>query len=64
MPRLIESDLAMAAKTFKAKAGVGCDGVHPKVPLQWNSLKKGEAVRKMAATSLHNAFLLDSEECH
>ena len=66
-PRLKESDFAKAAKTYKAKTGVGCDGFHPKVPLD---LTRGGipgncgAVLMMAATSLHNAFHFDSEECH
>ena len=33
MPRLLEKELQMAAKSCKAKTGVGCDGFHPMVPL-------------------------------
>ena len=29
-PRLLEKDLEKAAKSYKAKTGVGCDGFHPK----------------------------------
>ena len=28
-----KSELAKAAKTYKARTGVGCDGFQPKVPL-------------------------------
>ena len=40
LPRLKESDLEKGAKLYKAKTGVGCDGFHPKVPLD---LTRGEA---------------------
>ena len=40
MPRLKESDMAQAAKTCKAKTGVGCDGFHPKVPLFFDTRNK------------------------
>ena len=33
LPRLKERDLAKAANTYRAKTRVGCDGVHPQVPL-------------------------------
>ena len=58
---------------YKAKTGVGCDGFHLKVPLGRDNgnerknrgfLGKGGAEWKMAATSLYNGVLLDSEECH
>ena len=32
-PRLKEGDLDKASRLCKAKTGVGCDGFHPKVPL-------------------------------
>ena len=38
LPRLKEGDLDKASRLYKAKTGVGCDGFHPKVPLD---LKKG-----------------------
>ena len=44
MPRLKESDPAQAAKTYKAKTGVGCDGFHPKVPLVLTRETRGEVV--------------------
>ena len=31
LPRLQESDLVKAARTYKAKTGAGCDGFHLKV---------------------------------
>ena len=33
LPRLKEGDLDKASRLYKAKRGVGCDGFHPKVPL-------------------------------
>ena len=33
LPRLKEGDLEKVSGLYKAKTGVGCDGVHPKVPL-------------------------------
>ena len=33
MPRIWEKELQKAAGSYKAKTGVGCDGFHPKVPL-------------------------------
>ena len=32
-PRLKESHLEEVSRFYKAKTGVGCDGFHPKVPL-------------------------------
>ena len=32
LPRLMEGDLEKASRMYKAKTG-GCDGFHPKVPL-------------------------------
>ena len=57
---------------YKAKTGVGCDGFHPKVPLdgtknEWRNrgvLVEGGAEWKMAATGLHDDVLLDSHERH
>ena len=43
-PRLQESDLAKAAKTYKVKTGVGCDGCHPKVPLDLAKVTREEVV--------------------
>ena len=33
MPRIMEKEFQKAAGSYKAKTGVGCDGFHPKVPL-------------------------------
>ena len=65
-----KSDLEKAARKYKAKTGVGCDGFHPKLPLVWRERNKrrgggvlgeGGTVSEMAATSLHNDLLLNSE---
>ena len=73
LPRLTEGDLDKASRLYKAKTGVGCDGFHPKVPLdstkgneRRNCRDLGESATKwyMAATSLHDDVLLDSKECH
>ena len=34
LPRLKESELEKPSRTYKAKTGVGCDGFHPRVPLE------------------------------
>ena len=44
MPSLKESDLEKAARNYKAKTGVGCDGFHPKVPLDHTRETGGEVV--------------------
>ena len=73
MPRPTDSYLAKPATIYKPKTGVGCGGVHSKVPLDLarerikevvEFLEKVETVREMAATSLDNDALLNSEECH
>ena len=73
MPRLKESHLEKAARNCMANTRVGCDGFHPEVPLELTRetrgevvelLEKVEAVWEMAATSLHNDVLLDSEKRH
>ena len=33
LPRMKEGDLEKASRLYKAKTGAGCDGFHPKVPL-------------------------------
>ena len=62
MPRVEKSDFEKAAKSCKAKTGVGCDGFHPKVPLDicesnkrrsGGILGEGGTVWEMAA-SLHS----------
>ena len=45
MPRLHVSDLEKAARSYKAKTGVGCDGFHPNVPLDFEERNKGEKWR-------------------
>ena len=71
LPRLKEGDLAKASRFFKAKTGVGCDGFHPEVLLDDKNgrrtcgiLGESGAEWQMAATSLHNDVLLDSEGCY
>ena len=44
MPRLREGDLEKASRLYKAKTGVGCDGFHPKVPLDLTTETRGEIV--------------------
>ena len=33
MPRVLEKELEKTAKSYKAKTGAGCDGIHPNIPL-------------------------------
>ena len=41
LPRLKECELEKASRLYKAKkTGVGCDGFHPKVPLDLQTRKK------------------------
>ena len=57
---------------YKANTGVGCDGFHPKVSLGLTKEKRrnrgvlGEGGTKweMAAASLYDDVLLDTEESH
>ena len=60
-------------RLYKVKTGVESDGFHPKVSLVMTKDTRGELVEfvetveqsgKMAATSMHDDVLLDSEECH
>ena len=44
LPRLKECDLERASRLYKAKTGVGCDGLHPKVPLDLTKETGGEIV--------------------
>ena len=72
LPMLKECDLEKVSRLHKAKTGVGCDGFHPKVPSDLTEETRvdrgvpgeGGAKWKVAAASLHNNVLLDSEECH
>ena len=43
-PRLKERDLEKASRLHKAKTGVGCDGFHPKVPLDVTKETRGKIV--------------------
>ena len=44
LPTLEECDLEKAWRMYKAKIGVGCDGFHPKVPLDLTNEKRGTIV--------------------
>ena len=63
-------DLGKVSRLYKAKTGVGCDGIHPKVPMDLTKETRGEIVEflekveqsgKMAATSLHDDVLMEME---
>ena len=71
--RRIEEIRGTASKLYTAKTRVGCDGFHSKVPLVVTKgnerrnrgvLGNSRAEWEMAATSLHDDVLLNSEECH
>ena len=74
LPRLKECDLGKRhLRLYKAKTGVGCDGFHPKVPLDLTKETRGRnrgvlgesgTEWQMVATSLHDDVLLDSQQCH
>ena len=65
LPRLKKGGLEKASRLYKAKTGVGCDGFHPQVlEEKWCNSWKSRAKWKMAATSLYDDVLLDSEEHH
>ena len=71
LPRLEECALEKVSRLYKAKTGVGCDGFHPKVPLDLTNKRRncrvdgeGGTEWQMAATSLHDDVPLDSEERH
>ena len=70
LPKLKEGDLERASRMYTAKTGVGCDGFHPKVPVDLTKETTGKndgiigesgAEWQMAATSMHNDVLLDSK---
>ena len=44
LPRLKECPLEIVSRLHKAKKGVGCDGFHPKVPLDLTEETRGEIV--------------------
>ena len=66
MPRLKECYLEKASTFYKAKTGVGCDGIHAQVSLHFEKETRGNVVEflekwnklEMAATSLHDDALL------
>ena len=44
LPRLKGCELEKVSRLYKAKTGVGCDGFHPKVPLDLTKETRGEIV--------------------
>ena len=44
LSKLNEGDLEKASRLYKAKTGVGCNGVHPKVPLDLTKGTRGTFV--------------------
>ena len=65
MPSLRQGEFEKAARSYKAKTGVGCDGLSPSTPsriVKGSSRRHGEVPRKavalleMAAASLHDDF--------
>ena len=44
LPRLKEGNLEKAPRLYRAKTGVGCDGLHPKVPLDLTTETRGKVV--------------------
>ena len=71
LPRLIECELEKVSRSYKARTG-GCDGFHSKVLFGLDKrneernrgvLGEGAAEWKVAAASLYNDVLSDSEEC-
>ena len=44
LPRLNAGGLDRTSRMYKAKTGVGCDGCHPKVPLDLTKETRGETV--------------------
>ena len=44
LPRLEECELEKVSRLYKAKTGVGCDGFHPKVPLDLTNATRSEVV--------------------
>ena len=44
LARLKECDLEKPSRLYKAKTGVGCDGFHPRVPVDLTKETRGEVV--------------------
>ena len=69
---LKECELEKVSRLHKAKTGVGCDGFHPTFLLYLTRNERrnrrvsgeGGAEWEVAATSLYNDVLLDTEECY
>ena len=40
-----ESDLEKASRLYEAKTGVGCNGIHPKAPVDLTKETRGESVQ-------------------
>ena len=72
LPRLKGCDLENVSRLSRPKTGVGCDGFHPKVLLDLTKNKRrnrggsreGGTEWQMAATSLYDDVLPDTEECY
>ena len=65
LPRLKESHLEDVSRLHKAKTGLGCDGFHPKVPLDLTKERRGEIVEfPEKVEQVHNDVLFDPEEVH
>ena len=67
-----ESHLEKAARNYKAKIGVWCDGVHPEVPLDLEQETRREVVEGLEKVEqcgrwpqqACTTIFLDSEKCH
>ena len=72
MLTVTEKEFKKAATSCKAKTGVGCDGYHSNVPLDFTRnrrksggiLGEGGAAWEMAAASLHDIVFPNPKECH
>ena len=47
LPRLKECHSEEVSRLYRAKTGVGCDGFHPKVPLDFTKETRGEIVEDL-----------------
>ena len=65
LQKLKECHLEEVSRLYEAKTGAGCDGFHPEVTLDLTKAREDKPWRsRVAATSMHDDVLLDSEECH
>ena len=63
LPQLKEESLQREPRGVKkATTGVGCDGFHPKVLMDFSKAATKEVVQ--TAASVHDDVLLDPEECY